>query len=72
LAKQLPLVAPTPRVDGPSGMKRSFAVTRTVTGTVAGIKKDGEVLVVTHKKGAKHELRADDKMKMEGGDKIKR
>jgi len=53
-------------------MKRSFAVTRTVTGTVAGIKKDGEVLVVTHKKGAKHELRADDKMKMEGGDKIKR
>src|SRR5262245_54500750 len=45
------------------------AATRTVTGTVAEVKDDGKALVITDKKGDKHEFKADAKMKMKGGDK---
>src|SRR5262249_4320227 len=54
----------------PSPMERPFAIMRRVTGTVAEIKDDGKVLIVTDKKGVKHEFKADARMKMKGGDKM--
>jgi hypothetical protein len=54
----------------PSAIERSFAITRRVTGTVAEIKDDGKVLIVTDKKGVKHEFKADARMKMKVGDKV--
>src|SRR5262245_38420940 len=54
----------------PSAIERSFAITRRVTGTVAEIKDDGKVLVVTDKKGVKHEFKADARMKMKGANKM--
>ncbi len=60
----------TPRAGGPSRSERPFAVTRTLTGTVAEVKDDGKVLVVTDKKGMNHEFKADARMKMKGGDKM--
>ncbi|MGH9768154.1 MAG: hypothetical protein ACREAB_12020, partial [Blastocatellia bacterium] len=48
----------TPRAGGPSSDERPFAVTRTVTGAVTEVKDDGKLLVVTDKKGVKHEFKA--------------
>ncbi len=60
----------TPRAGGQSEAERAFAVTRTVTGAVAEVNDDGKVLVVTDKKGNRHEFKADARMKMKGGDKM--